>query len=140
MNALEAQYRYYECVIRLHKLQCGIEVRSNGKNYTKDEHGRFTGSTPGGGGGSFSKNASKALTKPKSRVKIGKDGKPFKHSEIKLSREEYGYFIHGVNTNYYKRYEGKTIGQYCSGELSKKFYFEIHGFDDYCVYRTVKIK
>lgn len=56
MNDLEAQYRYYECVIRLHELEYDFEIRGNGQNYTKGEHGRFTGSKPAGGSGKVSSN------------------------------------------------------------------------------------
>lgn len=51
MNDLEAEYRYYECVIRLHELEYDFEIRGNGQNYTKGEKGRFTGSKPAGGSG-----------------------------------------------------------------------------------------
>lgn len=59
MNDLEVQYKYYECVIRLHELEYDFEIRGNGQNYTKGEHGRFTGSKPAGGSGKVS---SKGLT------------------------------------------------------------------------------
>lgn len=68
MNDLEAEYRYYECVIRLHELEYDFEIRGNGQNYTKGEHGRFTGSKPAG-----EKNFRKGIDKAKKNgiMKIG---------------------------------------------------------------------
>lgn len=84
MNDLEAEYRYYECVIRLHELEYDFEIRGNGQNYTKGEHGRFTGSKPAGGSGTIS---SKALTNKKENGTIMTDKMLYSkiNEEIKLN-------------------------------------------------------
>lgn len=75
------------------------------------------------------------LTKNNSSVKLDKKGYTFKYPECNVSNKEYSMFIQNVNTLYKNKYSNKKWCKYYSGELDVMFYFENHGFDDYCIYR-----
>lgn len=111
------------------------ELRYN--PYHDPTNGRFT-TAPGAGKGqkrSIGKNYKKALTKNGSSVKLDKKGHTFMYPECDVTKEEYACFLRNVNTEYKARYVGKKMCKYYSGELDVMFYFENHGFDDYCIYR-----
>ena len=65
---------------------------------------------------------------------LDKKGRRFNRPTVHLPKDEYGYFIHGVNTEFKGRYCGKAIGIYYSSQTGRTYYFENHGFDDYNVY------
>jgi len=98
----------------------GIELRYN---HNHDSKGRFAS---GSGGGKTAKSRKNSLTKKSASVRMGKKERALVVSEI--------------NTNYHSRYEGKKIGTYYSGTHSKKYRFEINGFDDYRFISARKIK
>jgi hypothetical protein len=81
------------------------------------------------------KKSQNSLTKGGNSVKLDKKGRPFKYPQCTVTDEEYSCFIRNVNTFYKKRYSRKKKCTYYSGELDVMFYFENHGFDDYCIYR-----
>ena len=97
-----------------------IELRYN---HNHDSKGRFAS---GSGGGRAAKSRKNSLTKKSASVRMGKKERALVVSEI--------------NTNYHSRYEGKKIGTYYSGTHSKKYRFEINGFDDYRFISARKIK
>ena len=116
------------------------ELRYN--PYHDPTNGRFTTNPRAGKGGkgkeqkrSSGRNYKKALTKNGSSVKLDKKGHTFMYPECDVTKEEYACFIRNVNTEYKARYAGKKMCKYYSGELDVMFYFENHGFDDYCIYR-----
>lgn len=112
-----------------------IETRSY-KDFIQDpKTGRMMGRKS-------SKKPEKSLTKSKKRVnistsgiKLDKNKKPFRYPECPVTNTEYTYFIRNVNTYYKDKYANKKWCKYYSGELDTMFYFENHGFDDYCIYR-----
>lgn len=77
--------------------------------------------TPGRGGG-----AKKGLTK--------------KSSGAKMSKKERKLVVSEINTYYDKRFKGKKVGYYYSGTYSKKYEFEIDGFNKYRFINSKKIK
>lgn len=82
-----------------------------------------------------SKKRKMSLTKLNKGVKLDKKGQRFKYPQCTVSDTEYSYFIKNVNTFYKGRYSKRKWCTYYSGELDVMFYFENHGFDDYCIYR-----
>lgn len=137
MNDLEAQYRYYECVIRLHELEYDFEIRGNGQNYTKGEHGRFTGSKPAGGSGKVSL---KGLTNTKQRVimRIDMEGKPFDFPAVVLPTAEYSHVCSEISTHWHTKYKGYDYGEINFSD--KTYYFENRRFGDYNIYKVKKRK
>lgn len=81
------------------------------------------------------KKRKKPLTKGDNNVKLDKKGCSFKFPQCAVTDTEYFYFIRNVNTFYKEKYSKKKWCKYYSGELDVMFYFENHGFDDYCIYR-----
>ena len=63
-----------------------------------------------------------------------------KSASVRMGKKERALVVSEINTNYHSRYEGKKIGTYYSGTHSKKYRFEINGFDDYRFISARKIK
>ncbi|WP_432651723.1 hypothetical protein [Huintestinicola sp.] len=106
-----------------------VEVRFKGQNRAKNGRFDFDDSIR------KNKKCKKSLTKNHNGVKLDKKGHSFKYQQCAVSNIEYACFIRNVNTFYKERYSKKKWCKYYSGELDIMFYFENHGFDDYCIYR-----
>lgn len=106
-----------------------VEVRFKGQKRKKNGQFDFDDSIR------KNKKRKKSLTKVNKGVKLDKKGQPFKYPQCTVSDTEYSYFIKNVNTFYKGRYSKRKWCSYYSGELDTMFYFENHGFDDYCIYR-----
>ena len=106
-----------------------VEVRFKGQKRKKNGQFDFDDSIR------KNKKRKKSLTKLNKGVKLDKKGQPFKYPQCKVTDTEYLYFIRNVNTFYKERYSKRKWCKYYSGELDVMFYFENHGFDDYCIYR-----
>lgn len=106
-----------------------VEVRFKGQKRKKNGQFDFDDSIR------KNKKRKKSLTKVNKGVKLDKKGQPFKYPQCKVTNTEYLCFIRNVNTFYKERYSKRKWCKYYSGELDVMFYFENHGFDDYCIYR-----
>lgn len=108
-----------------------IEDRYNGgRNYTKDKHGRFTGSTGSGGGsgGGASSGGGKS----------GKKGSKKRKNKLRLSPKEKSKVSHGIATDFPKLKPDGKLNTYEYGNYQYSFY--VHDFGSYEFVNKKKLK
>ena len=94
-----------------------IEDRYNdGSHYTKDEHGRFTGSTGSGGGSSGGRKNSKKSSKKR-------------NGEPNMSSKELYWVTHGIATDFPRLKPDGKLNTYEYGDYQYDFY--VHDFGSY---------
>lgn len=136
-----AYYSLYENTLERLRLndtlfKGGKEYRARGDNYTKDEHGRFNGSTSSGGGSGNAKKSAKSLTNGKKNVRLDSNGIPFKYPTVNLPKKEYANVVSEIGRLWHTKYQGED---FCQLEFTKKtYYFENRGIGDYNIYRVKK--
>lgn len=62
-------------------------------------------------------------------------GNPYKYPTVILSKEEYGTIIRQIDDAYHIRYIDKSIGYIQSREYLASYAFEIHGYNEYNIFR-----
>lgn len=89
--------------------------------HPRDENGRF------GEGGS-------------SDLPVDSDGNSYSRPAINLPKKEYGKVMHSINEVYDTKYKGEQTGVIRSANKSgyAKYFFEIHGYNEYNIYRKEK--
>lgn len=120
-----------ELVAAVHNLG---EQRGNGRNYIKDDKGRFAGSRPGSGAGGSSVKT--GLTKSSKNVRLDSNGIPFQYPTVELPYKEYKTVNDEIGMCWHSKYQGKELCRIVF--THKTYYFENRGIGDYNIYRVTE--
>ena len=101
--------------------------RNDGSNYTKDEHGRFTGSTSSGGGGSSSGGGSGTLKLDDIQIGRSVGAKAKNYDILDPQSGEYFHFVEGTRIQDAQAFAGKGCKKPLNHEVSHGLAEQIGG-------------
>lgn len=108
----------------------GLQDPDDGGIIEVDAELRYDSSQPRGSDGKWRSSGGGSST-----VARDSKGKPYKRPTVQLPKEEYGTIMRQIDDAYHVRYAGKSIGYIQSREYKAWYAFEIHGYNEYNIFK-----